>query len=628
MVQTKIKISNLIKKTTIYCLPLSLLSSVIFLVYYQNYIDNEIKLIKVEEGYHIDTLEQTIENDLENAISDIAVLVWHDDLQNLIGNKYIKSSMQENLIPLENEFLKFLDVKKLYDQVRFLDSHGMELVRANYDRKGSIAVPIEKLQLKADRYYFKETIVLGKDDYYISPLDLNVENNQVELPLKPMIRIATPVVDNEGTKHGIVILNYLGETLLEKIVHSRNVVAQNWMVNSDGFWLIGRTPEEEWGFMFQNQRDRTITKALPEVWKRINSKDQGQFELDGNLYTYSTIFPYKTLPHIKNTADTTRYYWKVISSLPVDQLNPKFQKFKLRLLILFGFVFLLIILICWLLALSSEKQKKAYDEMEKEVEIRTADYKIAKDEAEQASKLKSEFLANMSHELRTPLHGILSFSKFGIDRINKTGKEKNLNYFKKINLAGERLMRLINNLLDLSKLEAKKETYKKESVDIWQLTKDVVSETETICKEKNIKINIEDALVSTEIVCDERKIGQVIRNLLSNAVKFTPENKQILISFNPDDLRIERRSTDVEMTSVITVSIKDEGVGIPETELNTIFNKFIQSSKTNNGAGGTGLGLAICKEIIQAHSGKIWAENNPEGGATFSFMLPYEQNTE
>ena len=82
------------------------------------------------------------------------------------------------------------------------------------------------------------------------------------------------------------------------------------------------------------------------------------------------------------------------------------------------------------------------------------------------------------------------------------------------------------------------------------------------------------------------------------------------------------------MTSVITVSIKDEGVGIPETELNTIFNKFIQSSKTNNGAGGTGLGLAICKEIIQAHSGKIWAENNPEGGATFSFMLPYEQNTE
>mgnify|MGYP006441100079 CR=1 FL=1 len=116
MVQTKINISNLIKKTIIYCLPLSLLSSVIFLVYYQNYIDNEIKLIKVEEGYHINTLEQTIENDLENAISDIAVLVWHDDLQDIIGNKYIKSSMQENLIPLENEFIKFLDVKKLYDQ--------------------------------------------------------------------------------------------------------------------------------------------------------------------------------------------------------------------------------------------------------------------------------------------------------------------------------------------------------------------------------------------------------------------------------------------------------------------------------------------------------------------------------
>jgi PAS domain S-box-containing protein len=269
--------------------------------------------------------------------------------------------------------------------------------------------------------------------------------------------------------------------------------------------------------------------------------------------------------------------------------------------------------------------REAHNGLEKKVEARTIDYKRAKEEAEQANKLKSEFLANISHELRTPMCGILSFSKFGIDKLDKINKEKTFHYFTQIRMAGERLMNLLNNLLDLSKLEARKNAYQMEVVNINQMVKFVVSDMEVIWKEKNLKVTIENPLIPGTIVCDKLSIQQVFLNLLSNAIKFSSEGKSITLSFESVKSLIGQKSKDMEMCPAIIFSVKDQGVGIPENELKSIFDKFIQSSRTKTGAGGTGLGLAICNEIIKDHRGEIWAENNLEGGAIFSFMLPCEQ---
>ncbi len=107
---------------------------------------------------------------------------------------------------------------------------------------------------------------------------------------------------------------------------------------------------------------------------------------------------------------------------------------------------------------------------------------------------------------------------------------------------------------------------------------------------------------------------------MSNTIKFSSENQNIKINLLDSILKKDGREV-----PAVTVSVVDEGVGIPEIELDTIFDKFSQSSRTSTGAGGTGLGLTICKEIIKAHNGRIWVENNQEGGATFSFILPYRQ---
>ncbi|MBT4089764.1 MAG: PAS domain S-box protein [Deltaproteobacteria bacterium] len=239
----------------------------------------------------------------------------------------------------------------------------------------------------------------------------------------------------------------------------------------------------------------------------------------------------------------------------------------------------------------------------------------AKIEAEHASQVKSEFLANMSHELRTPMQGIIGFSNLAIQRFKTTKKTKLLDYFEDIYSSGRRLLALLNDLLDLSKLESGKADYCFEEVKLSLLLPLVIDEMRVLIKEKNISIDIKEPYFEDKATIDKEKISQVVRNLLSNAIKFSKHNGIIRIKLSKNE-------------NNFCCAMFDNGVGIPDEELGSIFDKFVQSSKTKTGAGGTGLGLSICKKIIEDHHGKIWAENNPEGGATFSFMLPYEQEVD
>jgi len=224
---------------------------------------------------------------------------------------------------------------------------------------------------------------------------------------------------------------------------------------------------------------------------------------------------------------------------------------------------------------------------------------IQREKAELSNRTKSEFLANMSHELRTPMHAILGFSSLGSSKVDTASSEKIASYFARINESGQRLLGLLNDLLDLSKLEAGRMNFEFSENDLQATVANIVEELRPLFRDRLLTIDIEPAAVDTIAIYDEEKISQVVRNLLSNAIKFSPEGRSVMIHYTTATLNLsDDQSASAEIPAV-SISIWDQGTGIPEDELEIVFDEFVQSSKTEHGAGGTGLGLSISKEIIK-----------------------------
>jgi PAS domain S-box-containing protein len=233
--------------------------------------------------------------------------------------------------------------------------------------------------------------------------------------------------------------------------------------------------------------------------------------------------------------------------------------------------------------------------------------------AERAGHAKSEFLANMSHELRTPMHAILGYSEICTDAVREGEHEGLGKYLKNITTAGERLLGLLNDLLDLSKIEAGRMKYNFVHADLRDIVEWALVELDPLIKAKQLDMSVR-LEGHTEACFDKSHLTQVLINLLSNAIKFSDTGRKLGIELSEGFLRSDEPG--------VRCRVIDDGPGIPEDELEAVFDKFVQSKKTKTGKGGTGLGLAICSHIIKAHGGAIWAENAKPRGAVFTFVIP------
>jgi signal transduction histidine kinase len=228
---------------------------------------------------------------------------------------------------------------------------------------------------------------------------------------------------------------------------------------------------------------------------------------------------------------------------------------------------------------------------------------------EAASQHKSEFLANMSHELRTPLNAIIGFSEVLAQGMFGAINDKQTEYLNDILESGRHLLSLINDILDLSKIEAGRMELEPAEFDLPQAIQNALTLVRERALRRGIALHhvIDDRVA--EIRADERKIKQVLLNLLSNAIKFTPEGG-----------RIEMRATPADGT--IEVSVTDTGVGIAPEDQETVFEEFRQVGTADKKAEGTGLGLALSRKFIELHGGRIWVTSQVGVGSTFTFTLP------
>lgn len=231
---------------------------------------------------------------------------------------------------------------------------------------------------------------------------------------------------------------------------------------------------------------------------------------------------------------------------------------------------------------------------------------------ERVNKLKTEFLASMSHELRTPLNSIIGFSEILIDQLFGELNERQKKYVNNIYTSGEHLLQLINDLLDLSKIEAGKLELQYENFSAPEAIRSLVATLRPLADKKKLSVTVIIDDNVGQIAADQSKFRQILYNLLSNAIKFTPEGGRITVEAKQE-------------ANFITVSVTDTGIGIAKKDQAIIFEQFKQLSGSDTREfEGAGLGLALTKKLVELHGGTIWVESELGQGSCFSFTLPVE----
>lgn len=262
----------------------------------------------------------------------------------------------------------------------------------------------------------------------------------------------------------------------------------------------------------------------------------------------------------------------------------------------------------------NEEVRQANRELEARVAERTTELREALARAQSADRAKSEFLTYMGHEFRTPLHAIRAYSGLGLKRSGEApGQDKHRDYYTRIGQSGGRLQELVDRLLELVSLSAGGQALSLRSADLRLLCCAELARQQERAAAKEIRLDWqgpEQALLR----CDASRVSQLIRHLLDNALRFSPAGSRVCLAL-------------AAQAGSWVLRISDDGPGIPEAERETVFERFVQGSLTNTGAGGSGIGLALCRQIVTAHDGHIRALPSAGGGALLEVHFPADRET-
>jgi diguanylate cyclase (GGDEF)-like protein/PAS domain S-box-containing protein len=370
---TRVMVSEFLK----IIFPLALISALVVVAFQIQSYRYELDDLRALGEASVQASSESIHKDFVDASADLRVLAASTSLREVLdsgGPQAIESTARD--------FLAFIAFKKKYDQVRYIDAQGMEVIRVNYRAGAPLIVPAQKLQNKGDRYYFRDTLSLSRDQVFVSPLDLNIENGVIEQPRKPMIRFGMPLFDSSGVKKGALVINYLGDHFLD---HLRTIETaqgnRTMLLNGEGYWLLAPDPEDEWGFMFDN--GRRFQSRYPSAWRTFQQSPAGVYQDGEGIFAYTTIHPMKQ-GHVSSTGSAEayapsaamlrgkEYSWVLTSHVPMQVIEAK--KMRRWVVGLLQYGVLLLILVPLTLAFSwAHVRRRAADDMVARLEQRMRD---------------------------------------------------------------------------------------------------------------------------------------------------------------------------------------------------------------------------------------------------------------
>lgn len=257
---------------------------------------------------------------------------------------------------------------------------------------------------------------------------------------------------------------------------------------------------------------------------------------------------------------------------------------------------------------------------------RTQDLAIARREAETAQAVVTRFMKNVSHEMNTPMHGILGFAELGRMKLGKIPESDIADFFDKILQAGKRMNALLQSLLQVAQATWDEMMAIDQDALEWIAPETLINECILSLKQtadrRGQRIVLANEATATRIELDSTRMRRVLEALIANALRYSEDAATVHVLINDDP-----PSQAMTSRTMLRIQVIDEGCGIPDKELDAIFEPFYESTRTATGGGGTGLGLSLCKSIIKRHQGKLIVRNRQEGGAIFEILLPETQTT-
>ncbi len=323
-------------------------------MFYQSQLQTRINNVIQHEKNELKQAKKAFLQQLNHASRDLLILRNNHHFK----DHDILSSV--NRAQLEQDYANFISIKNFYTQIRILDLTGKELLRVHRDKHNVAIVSAEQLQDKSHRYYFKQAIKMNPSAIFISPLDLNFENGEIERPYKPMIRLASVLMGPKGTKIGLLIVNLEGAHLLSQLDNiSKNSSGNIMLLNKDSYWLFGDT-NKQWSFMFANKPQHRFKDQQPHIWQSMQTQANGIIENENNVYIYEhlTLLNDMLLPNNIANSLINRPEWTLINKVPLAKIESEFSSLKKLIIALYLGIMTLMIFVIYTFAIHTIKRRK------------------------------------------------------------------------------------------------------------------------------------------------------------------------------------------------------------------------------------------------------------------------------